>query len=377
MIIYCQTINQTQLVYSTLRAKLRTSMYHQGTINPRKALIEMLHSCTPKANKDHILRSFQDKYGVIRVLVATIAFGMGINCKGVQTIVHYGPSKNIESYVQECGRAGRDGQPSKVFLLYNSVQLIHVEKDIKGYLKTQSCRRQFILNFFNAKSTNKQDHTCCDVCADACNCGLPECKTFASYPTLSSDCSKYVSSSHRKVTMEQKLKVRHELLEYSQYLLTVLLGKIKGQAFDSFSNPQFMLGFSHMQIKQVIENCDHLFSIQDISHYVEIWDIKHAHKIQSILQNVFGDIGEQEFVSLKEFKSDVNDDKDDDEQWRLLWDDFVPDEDLAEILLCESLNISSQLDVTCMDETVSSSASFPDVAIEAIESMNLTDDDDD
>ena len=94
-------------------------------------MAEMLHSCTPIDNKNHILESFQNEDGVVRVLFATIAFSMGINCKGVRNVVHFGPSKNIEAYVQECGRAGRDGQPSKVYLLYNGMMLVHVDKDVK------------------------------------------------------------------------------------------------------------------------------------------------------------------------------------------------------------------------------------------------------
>ncbi len=47
--------------------------------------------------------------GHIRVLICTVAFGMGVNCKSVRRVVHFGPSKSVELYVQESGRAGRDG----------------------------------------------------------------------------------------------------------------------------------------------------------------------------------------------------------------------------------------------------------------------------
>ena len=48
--------------------------------------------------------------------MATIAFGMGVDCKGVCRTIHFGPSKNIESYIQETGRAGRDGKQSVAFI---------------------------------------------------------------------------------------------------------------------------------------------------------------------------------------------------------------------------------------------------------------------
>lgn len=65
-----------------------------------EAMLEMLHSCTPVANKNAIMESFSTETGTIRIFVATIAFVMGVNCKAVKrvTCIHFGPSKTIESY---------------------------------------------------------------------------------------------------------------------------------------------------------------------------------------------------------------------------------------------------------------------------------------
>ncbi|EDO29588.1 predicted protein, partial [Nematostella vectensis] len=54
----------------------------------------------------------------VRLLIATIAFGMGVDCKGVKRVIHYGPSKSVEAYIQETNRAGRDGSNSVAYLLY-------------------------------------------------------------------------------------------------------------------------------------------------------------------------------------------------------------------------------------------------------------------
>ncbi|KAK3735066.1 hypothetical protein QZH41_010785 [Actinostola sp. cb2023] len=140
-IIYCQTIKQCGMIYATLRSMLGKQFYIGELEDNKSTIVEMLHSCTPTANKKNILESFGDPTGTVRVLVATIAFGMGVDCKGVHRTIHFGPSKNIESFIQESGRAGRDGAQSTSYILYQGLLLTHVEKNIKEFLKSKECRR--------------------------------------------------------------------------------------------------------------------------------------------------------------------------------------------------------------------------------------------
>ena len=65
--------------------------------------------------------------GIVRVLVCTIAFGMGVDCKGVKTIIHLGPSRDVESYMQESGRCGRHGCQSNAVIYYLVRMLTHVD----------------------------------------------------------------------------------------------------------------------------------------------------------------------------------------------------------------------------------------------------------
>ena len=80
--------------------------------------------------------------GTVRLLIATIAFGMGVDCKGVQRVVHYGPSKNVEAYVQETGRVGRDGSQSAAYILYNGILVNHIDGHMKEYVKTHEWRKK-------------------------------------------------------------------------------------------------------------------------------------------------------------------------------------------------------------------------------------------
>ena len=95
-IVYCQTIKQCSLIYGLLKSMIGQCMYNASSECP---VLEMLHSCTPDANKEAVLQSLRKEDGPILVLVATIAFGMGVDCKGVHRTIHFGPSKIVESSI--------------------------------------------------------------------------------------------------------------------------------------------------------------------------------------------------------------------------------------------------------------------------------------
>ena len=96
--------------------------------------MEMFHSRIDELNREQILQSMAVADGTIRVLIATIAYGMGIDCKDVKAVIHHGPSKNLETYMQESGRAGRtSSEMCKSVLLYSSLMLKYCHDDIKTY----------------------------------------------------------------------------------------------------------------------------------------------------------------------------------------------------------------------------------------------------
>jgi superfamily II DNA helicase RecQ len=121
--------------------------------------------------KEKVLKSFCDPNGKLRVVIATTAFGMGIDCQDIRCIYHWGPPSNLETYAQETGRAGRDNLTSNAVLLFGNLHRF-VEDEMRAYcLNMESCRRKLLLrNFLFHSGFSNIGCSCCDICAKCCQC---------------------------------------------------------------------------------------------------------------------------------------------------------------------------------------------------------------
>ena len=362
-IIYTQTIKQCAVVYSTLKTLLGDKVYNSEDRDTKTVLLEMLHSCSPQSNKEHILTSFQSDQGSIRILVATIAFGMGIDCKQVHRTLHFGPAKNVEYYMQESGRAGRDGTQSTAFLLYQGMQLMHVEKDIKDYLKTKECRRKHLLNYFDVECPPSDPaHLCCDNCSVSCKCGLDDCKPLC-YPLPAVDQPCDAPHQERNVSCEEKKKLKTRLVTYHKQLLTNLTKRDASGKLKYFTHPKFLLGFSELQIQQVLDHCAILFSVADICRFVEIWDLQHAFKVHAILQEIFGDLEETEIGSDDEMSDE------EEEFFGSDWNDLALDNEIANMVL-DNLSFS-QLEDSMEESDEEPQGDIPFSALNAMVNLSF------
>lgn len=179
-IVFCRSYNDCAQIFIFLKKQLGKE-YTEPVGAPDLAqlrLVEMFNACTLPAVKNSIIEQFTKPDSCLRVVVATIAFGMGLDCPNVRKVIHWGVPEDIESYIQESGRAGRDEKQALAILYYGALDMssVHVQNEMKDYCKLNECRRKYLLKDFDGDG-NKDinisaftDCTCCDVCAKNCKC---------------------------------------------------------------------------------------------------------------------------------------------------------------------------------------------------------------
>ena len=186
-LIYCRNVPQAANIYIYLSGKLGMKQYVDGIPSIESRTIEMFHRSTAPSNKEHILSELGKLNSTIRVVIATEAFGLGVDVPDIRVILFYGVPRSLESFVQQVGRAGRDGKSSCAHLLHFPLRNACTPQ-MKAFTKLELCRQSFVKESFRITISgtdfcfdNEAAVICACQCCDKCR-STSSCNCEVSYP---------------------------------------------------------------------------------------------------------------------------------------------------------------------------------------------------
>ena len=189
-VLFAQSVSHVADIYEFIKTELGRDAYASPELDVSNRLLSQFHAHVGKGLHDMILSNFASEQSVLRLLISTVAFGMGVDVPDIRTVIHWGKTSSMLTYWQEVGRCGRDGNPANAFWYPKSVS--GKDSAIFSRLKNDRacCIRRIILEHFviaesdttyiksletppcngNCDSCQCARCQCCNHCFDMCPC---------------------------------------------------------------------------------------------------------------------------------------------------------------------------------------------------------------
>lgn len=285
-IIYCKSQKDCGRLFCHFKTELGASAFATSEQTSCNMVIGMFHHNTLQKHKDRVFDSLFALDGICRVVFATTALGMGVNIRDVRMVIHYGPPRHIDDFIQEIGCAGRDMNPSKAILLFNGNHLRQCDESVLQYASSKNqCLRKILLQEFDNNATDLKDinsHKCCSICHTKCQCTGDSCDAEMLNVVSKQVKSNLTNQRSRKVSLEQKELLKELLTDHQGYLAS--------QCNCYFLPPESTTGFTTELINAVVKKSKYIFNVNDLKDLVPIYKEEHAMDILFMIKDVFGDV---------------------------------------------------------------------------------------
>ena len=310
VLIFCQSKAQCIALFEHFKKKLGDSMYrtlHGQQKDDRTCLLGMYHRGTGEEQKLTAEAAFTSPDSIMRVLLCTSSFGMGVDVVNCHLVIHIGPPKMLDQFLQESGRVGRDEKPSKsVVIIYpRSTSGPGFEDDTKSFIRnTQMCRRSVLMDAIENCNTKPLaiPHTCCDICAKTCLC-LCTCekKDVCTCDVKCVGADTYLTHAEREIynickqeseTITQ-LSIVRNITQDDRDILQYELFKIRSSIFDDTLTKEFIMhediatGFTDDLIESIVQHVEYIASVHVLLLYFPFFNDDHARAVYQSIEKLF------------------------------------------------------------------------------------------
>eukprot|EP00058_Branchiostoma_floridae_P000817 XP_002586305.1 hypothetical protein BRAFLDRAFT_82911 [Branchiostoma floridae] len=279
ILVFCKKIDDCSNIYQYV--------FMPNLTADQLKLVQMYHSHTPERIKVKIREDMAVSDGNIRVLLCTTAASMGTNFAGVDNVVNFGPPQELDTLLQQQGRAGRGGSQAHHLLIFNNRQLRNLDVEMLVYVRNEDnvCRRQLLLSHYGSCCDDGRiRHACCDVCTTACQCNTSECKQF-NHIAHSVDTSSESDSDSESETGHVSDLELHALKVSLQQYRTLLNEQVKSGSVSTV--PEVTHGFTQKVIDSVLTQCRKLKSSDDVLAMCGVWSHGQASAVFDIVSSIF------------------------------------------------------------------------------------------
>ena len=262
MFVSFQVCDRAAELYQYFKHELGTKFSIGDLDLPGNRLVDMFVQVTDRSTKEIILKQMTSRESTLRVLICSVAFGMGVDVKGVERVIHDDAPHTLEEYVQEMGRAAREcNLQGHALLLYHSLK--GREDAMKTYCLSQSCLRCQIGKYFEAEASQLPLHNCCCMCrgTSVSSCSCLVC-TATKYKLGAVQISASEGHSRDELTDSQKQRLRQQLEE-----IGANSSKIRFPAGASCP-----VQITNKDIKEIVSFAHNIDNVEQLESIVHVWD---------------------------------------------------------------------------------------------------------